>query len=105
MKRCSDCRRDYFDDSLRYCLDDGAVLLDGPAQHSELPTVMMSETGTDNDAPTLCDTFAGESVGTAGAVAVLPFANLSRNEDGEYFSDGLAEELLSVLSRIKKDCG
>jgi TolB-like protein/Flp pilus assembly protein TadD len=31
MKRCSECRRDYFDDSLLYCLDDGAPLLEGPS--------------------------------------------------------------------------
>lgn len=31
MKRCPECRRDYYDDSLLYCLDDGSMLLDGPA--------------------------------------------------------------------------
>jgi len=29
MKRCPQCRRDYYDDSLMYCLDDGAALLEG----------------------------------------------------------------------------
>ncbi|MCU1289589.1 MAG: serine/threonine protein kinase with repeat [Acidobacteria bacterium] len=31
MKRCPECRRDYTDDSLSFCLDDGARLLEGPA--------------------------------------------------------------------------
>jgi Tol biopolymer transport system component len=31
MKRCPECRRDYFDDTLLYCLDDGTALLEGPA--------------------------------------------------------------------------
>lgn len=31
MKRCPECRKDYLDDSLLYCLDDGAALLEGPA--------------------------------------------------------------------------
>jgi TolB-like protein/Tfp pilus assembly protein PilF len=31
MKRCPQCRRDYYDDSLLYCLDDGAALLEGPS--------------------------------------------------------------------------
>ena len=31
MKRCPECRRDYYDDSLLYCLDDGTPLLEGPA--------------------------------------------------------------------------
>lgn len=29
MKRCPECRKDYFDDSLVYCLDDGAPLVQG----------------------------------------------------------------------------
>ena len=37
MKRCPDCRRDYYDDSLLYCLDDGAALLEGPASGSSEP--------------------------------------------------------------------
>ncbi|MGD9630391.1 MAG: hypothetical protein AB7V18_14215 [Pyrinomonadaceae bacterium] len=32
MKRCPECRRDYFDDTLLYCLDDGNALLEGPAR-------------------------------------------------------------------------
>ena len=35
------------------------------------------------------------------SIAVLPFANRSASPDDEYFSDGLADELLSVLSKIK----
>src|SRR5215218_9626558 len=31
MKRCPKCRRDYYDDSLAFCLDDGARLLEGPS--------------------------------------------------------------------------
>jgi len=29
MKRCPECRRDYYDDTLLYCLDDGNSLIDG----------------------------------------------------------------------------
>jgi len=42
MKRCPECRRDYFDDSLAYCLDDGAVLLDGPPSADEPATAILS---------------------------------------------------------------
>jgi eukaryotic-like serine/threonine-protein kinase len=34
------------------------------------------------------------------SVAVLPFANLTRDADDEYFSDGLAEEIINLLARI-----
>jgi Tol biopolymer transport system component len=43
MKRCPECRRDYFDDSLLYCLDDGSALLDGPASGNESATAILSE--------------------------------------------------------------
>ena len=34
------------------------------------------------------------------SIAVLPFANMSRDADDEYFSDGLAEEILNLLAKI-----
>jgi len=35
------------------------------------------------------------------SVAVLPFVNMSSDRENEYFSDGLAEELVNSLSRIE----
>ena len=35
------------------------------------------------------------------SIAVLPFVNRSSSEEDEYFSDGLADELLSVLAKIR----
>jgi adenylate cyclase len=34
------------------------------------------------------------------SIAVLPFADMSPEHDNEYFSDGLTEELLNVLTRV-----
>lgn len=46
-----------------------------------------------------------KSVNVVGAplqsVAVLPFADLSPNKDQEYFADGVSEEILNQLSRIR----
>ena len=36
------------------------------------------------------------------SIAVLPFVDMSANNDNEYFSDGLTEELLNILSNIKE---
>jgi TolB-like protein/class 3 adenylate cyclase len=35
------------------------------------------------------------------SIAVLPFDNLSRDADQEYFADGIAEDLITALSRIR----
>jgi TolB-like protein len=35
------------------------------------------------------------------SIAVLPFANLTGNPNDEYFSDGLADQLLQVLAKIE----
>jgi serine/threonine protein kinase/tetratricopeptide (TPR) repeat protein len=35
------------------------------------------------------------------SIAVLPFADLSPKKDQEYFCDGIAEELINVLTKIK----
>ena len=37
---------------------------------------------------------------TARSIAVMPFADMSENNDQEYFADGLAEELLGLLSKV-----
>jgi TolB-like protein/Tfp pilus assembly protein PilF len=34
------------------------------------------------------------------SVAVLPFANLSRDPDNEYFSDGITDEILTTLANV-----
>jgi TolB-like protein len=54
------------------------------------------------DSSTTADTSGAGSVATASAtkaatIAVLPFADLSPAGDQEYFSDGIAEEILNVL--------
>ena len=37
----------------------------------------------------------------AKAIAVLPFGNISPDKESDYFSDGLTEELIINLSRLK----
>ena len=41
-----------------------------------------------------------ESAKTGNSIAVLPFVNMSSDEEQEYFSDGLSEELLNLLAGI-----
>lgn len=46
---------------------------------------------------------AGFTPGTAEpvTVAVLPFANLSSDRDGEFFADGITEEIINALAQIR----
>lgn len=43
MKRCPECKRDYFDDTLTYCLDDGNVLLEGPRATEAVTAIYSSD--------------------------------------------------------------
>lgn len=42
----------------------------------------------------------GASPGFARSIAVLPFANLSSDKEQDYFSEGISEDLLNLLTRI-----
>ena len=36
----------------------------------------------------------------AVSIAVLPFMNMNRDEDGEFFADGVAEDIISALAKL-----
>lgn len=57
MKRCPQCARDYNDDSLSFCLDDGAELLFGPGR-DEAATAMFVVPPTDELPTRILDTAA-----------------------------------------------
>ena len=45
-------------------------------------------------------TTKSERAAVSPSIAVLPFANMSRDADDEYFSDGLAEEIINALAQV-----
>jgi serine/threonine-protein kinase len=49
---------------------------------------------------TALDSVLRKSEKTLPSIAVLPFANPGRNADDEYFSDGLAGEIINALAQI-----
>lgn len=110
MKRCPQCHREY-DLTMSFCLDDGSELLYGPAVESNRSTVDLqpdqepvtaiiperaskSERNVQKNAES-----QGNRIQPDNSIAVLPFVNLSADEENEFFCDGLAEELLSALSK------
>lgn len=109
MKRCPECLRDYYDETLRFCLDDGTTLLDGPGSTDEPATAILSAYGVPPSGGIVEDrtlVFTNGPLNTStiavtqNSIAILPFANISADEENEYFCDGLAEELLNALSKI-----
>jgi TolB-like protein/Tfp pilus assembly protein PilF len=79
MKRCPECRRDYYDDTLSFCLDDGAQLLEGPG-NIEPQTKIFRAASTDiNDEPQtailsnpLSEPETKHQIGDTEKTAVLP---------------------------------
>jgi len=51
--------------------------------------------------PTNTQTLPQQAVSAAKSVAVLPFANMSADPENEYFTDGMAEEIINALSKIQ----
>ena len=43
MKRCPECRKDYLDDSLLYCLDDGEPLVQGSLKDEPATAILSGD--------------------------------------------------------------
>ena len=44
---------------------------------------------------------SGKSLPDIPAIAVLPFVNMSGDPEQEYFSDGITEDIITVLTRFR----
>jgi serine/threonine protein kinase/Flp pilus assembly protein TadD len=71
----------------------------GAALKAIPPDAALQDSALQFSADTRVGPGAAASSGTS--VAVLPFINMSSDPENEYFSDGLAEELINVLSKVE----
>ena len=95
MKRCPECRRDYYDETLLHCLDDGTPLLEGPASGStalnEPATAIFPTADAVGDAPTRAQIHTTEST------AVLP-TNISLPQSKRKVSGGQLAVLIGIVA-------
>ncbi len=128
MKRCPECLREYQDDTLMFCLDDGSRLAsndfaDGPETAFMLPraeafppsraasrnfdlrtiaAIIAITVGLAGVGYLVYPYFAPRPAGRIDSIAVMPFVNQSGNPEMEYLSDGLTESLISSLSQLRE---
>ncbi|WP_264210662.1 adenylate/guanylate cyclase domain-containing protein [Leisingera thetidis] len=70
---------------------------------AEALTVYALDVGTPAGmAPRQPDATAGPAVAEKPSIAVLPFANMSGDPEQEYFADGMAEDIITALSRFEQ---
>jgi eukaryotic-like serine/threonine-protein kinase len=79
--------------------------MEAPAKLSEIVTRCLrkspaSRFQTMSEVRAALEQSAGEAANDAPSIAVLPFVNMSADKENEYFSDGLAEEILNLLTKI-----
>jgi len=73
-----------------YCV---SSLLPNPPPRAEEGSALRARVGAGDDAPL--------PLPNKPSIAVLPFANMSGDPEQEYFVDGMVEEIITALSRIK----
>ncbi len=75
MKRCPECRRDYYDDTLSFCLNDGMELVYGLSP-DEPATALIPEIPIDQDSAASIPV-----IESGTSIAVLPFVNMSADAE------------------------
>lgn len=81
--------------ALGYFAFDKFVLGPGRGNPPESPAYIPDEAGSDDSSAVQSQAIHPKSI------AVLAFANMSADKDNEYFSDGVAEEILNALAQVR----
>ena len=79
MKRCPECRRDYYDDTLSFCLNDGTELVYGLTP-DEPATAILHSTAAPGEAPTPSPIEAANTKTTADPANLMQTRRLKSPE-------------------------
>jgi serine/threonine-protein kinase len=79
--------------------------LEAPAEVARIVTRCLAKSPADRfqsmaDLKAALERISARPAERQPSIAVLPFANMSRDPDDEYFSDGLAEEIMNTLAHL-----
>ena len=78
--------------------EQGPAIAGAPASSEAAAEQSAPDGSPDAAAPAVAD--AGDLSPPEHSIAVLPFVNMSSDQEQEYFSDGISEELLNLLAKI-----
>ncbi len=78
-----------------------AMATDATARYTTSAQFATALTSTSLVTPTDTQSLPKTAVSAAKSVAVLPFTNMSADPENEYFTDGMAEEIINALSKIQ----
>jgi TolB-like protein/Tfp pilus assembly protein PilF len=77
MKRCPECRRDYYDDTLAFCLEDGTALVQGSVPSPDEPaTAILHETAAPQESATRAQIHTTEQTAMLKAAEAEPHESL-----------------------------
>jgi TolB-like protein/Tfp pilus assembly protein PilF len=96
MKRCPECGRDYNDDSLSFCLDDGSELLFGPKSLDEPQTALLHATDAPGEAATRAQIHTTEQTTGPPATSDGNSASAKRSLDKRLIAAPVVAVLLAV---------
>ena len=78
-----------------------AMAIDANARFKTAALFAQALASTSLNTPSDTQTMPQPVVSTAKSIAVLPFTNMSADAENEYFTDGMAEEIINALSKIQ----
>jgi serine/threonine-protein kinase len=92
-------------DSLAAVVRDTPKPLEAPLEVARVVTRCLAKAPTDRfqsmaELKVALERISAQPAERQPSIAVLPFANMSRDADDEYFSDGLAEEIMNTLAHL-----
>jgi TolB-like protein/Flp pilus assembly protein TadD len=78
-----------------------AMAIDPTARYASSAHFGQALASSSLETPTDTATIPHTVVSAAKSVAVLPFTNMSNDPENEYFTDGMAEEIINALNKVQ----